>query len=209
MFSPALVYITAVISPGPNFILVSRFAASNSILSGIGASLGIWCVGLIFSTSSILGLALLLNQFPALSRIASILGAIYLLYIAFLLIKSALLSRRNKNSNSSGQSTSVQPLSTSFFKSFKMGFTTNIMNVKTIAFMISIFSSFLAHSSTVIDKVTIIAICSSFEIFWYSFVAFVFGQEGIRRLYLKFNSAIDLFLGVFLAFFAASNVWFM
>lgn len=41
MFAAALIYILAVMSPGPNFILVSRFAASNSIRAGIGASLGI------------------------------------------------------------------------------------------------------------------------------------------------------------------------
>ncbi|MDM5181850.1 LysE family transporter [Massilia sp. DJPM01] len=209
MFSPALVYIMAVISPGPNFILVSRFAASNSISAGIGASLGIWCVGLIFSTSSILGLALLLNQFPALNKIAGILGALYLLYIAYLLIKSALQSRKRQRDSAAAapvDGTPAAAASHSFFKSFKMGFITNITNMKTIAFMISIFSSFLAHSSTTMDKVTIIAICSSFEILWYSFVAFVFGQDAIRRIYLKFNSSIDLFLGLALIIFAASNI---
>ena len=203
----------AVISPGPNFILVSRFAAANSIASGIGASLGIWIVGLMFSTSSVLGLALVLNQFPQLNRIAAVLGALYLLYIAYLLIKSALKVRSTGESDVAAidvkheaPECAMKRSEGGFIQGFKLGFLTNITNVKTIAFMISIFSAFLSQTTTALDKVLIIAICSSFEIFWYSSVAFVFGQERMRHLYLKFNRAIDLSLGVFLIGFAASNV---
>ncbi|WP_136417910.1 LysE family transporter [Herbaspirillum sp. ST 5-3] len=213
MFSPALVYIMAVISPGPNFILVSRFAAANSIASGIGASFGIWVVGLMFSISSVLGLALLLGQFPQLNRAATILGALYLLYIAYLLIKSALNSKASDSTISTDfdtKETELQLLAkdgvSRFLQSFKMGFLTNITNMKTIAFMISIFSAFLSQSTTTMDKVLIIVICSSFEICWYSSVAFVFGQKRMRQLYFKFNRTIDLCLGLFLIGFAASNV---
>ncbi|MBA4195824.1 MAG: LysE family translocator, partial [Comamonadaceae bacterium] len=90
MFAAALIYILAVMSPGPNFLLVSRFAASNSIRAGVGASIGIVMVGLMFSISSVTGLALLIDRYPAFNRTATVLGAIYLLYIAFLLARSAI-----------------------------------------------------------------------------------------------------------------------
>ena len=76
MFAAALIYILAVMSPGPNFLLVSRFAASNSIRAGVGASIGIVMVGLMFSISSVTGLALLIDRYPAFNRTATVLGAI-------------------------------------------------------------------------------------------------------------------------------------
>ncbi|MGF6208215.1 threonine/homoserine/homoserine lactone efflux protein [Pseudomonas frederiksbergensis] len=38
MFSAALIYIMAVISPGPNFIIVSRFSSLHSVTAGVGAT---------------------------------------------------------------------------------------------------------------------------------------------------------------------------
>lgn len=199
MFAAALIYILAVISPGPNFILVSRSASSNSILAGVGASIGIVMVGLMFSSSSVMGLTKIIEEFPDFSRVATIAGAIYLLYIAFSLLKNSL-----RKSGTSRQSDEF--MEAGFLKSWKIGVTTNITNMKTIAFMVSIFASFLSVPRTGIEKATVIAICSSFEILWYSLVALIFGQSGMQRLYLRYNRQIDACLAVFLIFFAAENV---
>ncbi len=198
MFAAVLIYVLAVMSPGSNFILVSRFAASNSILAGIGASVGIWMVGLLFSTSSVLGLAVMIHSFPKFGALATIAGSIYLLYIAFILLRSALRSQ-------GGTQSAMDVGGVSFGRAWKMGVLTNITNMKTIAFMISIFASFLATSSTATDKATVIAICSTFEIAWYSSVALIFGQGLMQRMYFKYSRQIASGLGVFLIGFALQN----
>jgi threonine efflux protein len=199
MFSAVLIYILAVMSPGPNFILVSRFSAANSVLAGIGASIGIWMVGLLFSTSSVLGLAVIIYRFPMFGAIATILGALYLIYIAYTLLRST-LTPQPKTANAK------DIFRVDFYNALVMGIVTNITNMKTIAFMVSIFASFLSTSKTVVDKITVIAICSSFELLWYSLVALIFGYGIIRHFYLKNHRQIDTGLAVFLLFFALQNI---
>lgn len=200
MFAAALIYILAVMSPGPNFLLVSRFAASNSIRAGVGASLGIVMVGLMFSISSVTGLALLIERYPAFNRTATVLGALYLAYIAYLLARSA--ARPVAGLEEMPQVV----LQTGFWRAWRIGVLTNITNMKTIAFMISIFAGFLAVDRSLLEKSTVIAVCSTFEILWYSGVALVFGQGVVQRFYLRYNRQIDAFMALFLVLFAAQTV---
>ena len=123
MFTAALIYILAVISPGPNFIIVSRFASLGSVSTGIGATLGICTVGVFFSTISLLGLAALLHQYPAFSKVATLCGSAYLLYIAYSIIKSVL-------AKNTGTADSTTPRATSFAKAYRVGVITNISNMQ-------------------------------------------------------------------------------
>lgn len=200
MLAAALIYILAVMSPGPNFLLVSRCAASHSVRSGLGASLGIVMVGLVFSISSVTGLALLIGRYPGFQRTATLLGAAYLTYIAYLLASSAI------RPSTSDPTASASAPPTGFWRAWRMGVLTNITNMKTIAFMISIFAGFLAVDRSVLEKSAVIAICSTFELLWYGGVALVFGQGFVQRFYLRYNRQIDGFMAVFLVLFAAQTV---
>lgn len=200
MFAAALIYILAVMSPGPNFLLVSRFAASSSVRAGLGASFGIVIVGLMFSISSVTGLALLMDRYPTFNQTATWLGACYLTYIAYLLARSAIHPATNSQPDSIGAQT------TGFWRAWRIGVLTNITNMKTIAFMISIFAGFLATDRTLVEKSTVIAICSSFEVLWYCSVAVVFGRGVVQRFYLRYNRQIDACMAVFLVLFAAQTV---
>lgn len=198
MFTAALIYILAVISPGPNFIIVSRFASLGSVSTGIGATLGICTVGVFFSTISLLGLAALLHQYPAFSKVATLCGSAYLLYIAYSIIKSVL-------AKNTGTAESTAPGATSFAKAYRVGVITNISNMKTIAFMISIYAGFLSVPRSEIDKVLVVMLCSTLEVIWYSVVALLFGQGPIKALFLKYTRQIDVGLAVFLVAFSLNN----
>ncbi|MFT2112730.1 LysE family translocator [Marinomonas sp. 2405UD68-3] len=199
MFSAALIYILAVMSPGPNFILVSRGSVSNSVSSGIGSTVGICLVGLLFSISCVSGLALLLDRFPIVGLVATILGAIYLLYIAYSLLKSKPEDSIDENKNNSQE--------LNFIASIKAGIFTNIGNMKTIAFMISIFSGFLSVPRGLDEKILVILLCSSLEFLWYALVSIAFGQKVFKVIYVKYSKEIDKILGVFLIFFATNNIY--
>ncbi|NVZ28620.1 LysE family translocator [Pseudomonas gingeri] len=198
MFTAALIYILAVISPGPNFIIVSRFSSLGSVSTGIGATLGICTVGVFFSTISLLGLAALLHQYPAFSKVATLCGSAYLLYIAYSIIRSVL-------AKSTGTPESTGPGVTSFARAYRVGLITNISNMKTIAFMISIYAGFLSSPRSELDKVLVVLLCSTLEITWYSLVALLFGQGPIKALFLKYTRQIDVGLAVFLVAFSLNN----
>jgi len=201
MFTAALIYILAVISPGPNFIIVSRLSALQSITSGLGATLGICTVGVIFSTLSLLGIATILHSYPSLTTAAAILGAIYLLYIAFNIARSVM-----KNEYSIARDKDDTFLSKrDFISSYKTGFLTNITNMKTVAFMISIYAGFLAFPRSSSDKFLIVIICSTLEILWYSLVAVLFSRPQVKKAFLTHAKKIDIGLAVFLVLFAINT----
>lgn len=202
MFYAALIYILAVVSPEPNFILVSRYSSLGNIKLGISVTLGICSVGVLFSTLSLLGISSLLNYFPNFSNISVVLGAIYLIFIAYIIFKGTFSKNDNHQDN---QNNTI--ISNSLSNAYFIGAMTNLFNMKTIAFMISIYSGFLIVHRSTIEKISIVAICSSLEFFWYFVVALVFSKPLVQRVFFKHRKSIDRGLSLFLVLFALQNIY--
>lgn len=58
-----LIWLAAVVSPGPNFLVVSRLALSRSRGSAIGAAFGIAVGSLIYAALTMFGLSVLILRF--------------------------------------------------------------------------------------------------------------------------------------------------
>src|SRR5579863_5423615 len=71
----------AVISPGPDFALVSRNALRYSQKVGIMTSLGTGSGALFHATYCILGFAIIISQSVLLFNVIKYLGAAYLIYL--------------------------------------------------------------------------------------------------------------------------------
>ncbi|MBV4367257.1 LysE family translocator [Erwinia phyllosphaerae] len=203
MFYAAFIYIMAVISPGPNFILVSRYSALGSIKLGLAVTLGICTIGACFSTLSLLGLSSVIHLFPAFAKISVILGALYLLYIAW----AILLSTLQRKSVSDGDTAPDAEMAGGLGKAFRTGALTNVLNMKTIAFMISIYSGFLAVPRSITEQIVIVVICSSLEFSWYFFVTVIFSSQRIKSLFYRYRKVIDRGLALFLTLFAMQNIY--
>ncbi len=132
------------------------------------------------------------------SKVATLCGSAYLLYIAYSIIKSVL-------AKNTGTPENAGPGVTSFAKAYRVGVITNISNMKTIAFMISIYAGFLSSPRSDLDKVLVVLLCSTLEVTWYSLVALLFGQGPIKTLFLKYTRQIDVGLAIFLVAFSLNN----
>lgn len=203
MIYASLIYFLAVVSPGPNFVLVSRYSSMGSFKQGFAVTLGICTVSAIFSTISLLGLAATLRSFPYFTNLSVFLGSSYLIFIALsIFIGTFKLQKVPGEEGSVAENNAF-----SFSRSYRVGTLTNLFNMKTIAFMISIFSGFLAVPRSVLEQISIVFICSSLEFFWYSLVAFFFGRPFIRKVFYRHRISIDRSLALFLVLFAAQNVY--
>ncbi|GKW20063.1 threonine efflux protein [Pectobacterium araliae] len=203
MFYAVFIYIMAVISPGPNFILVSRYSALGSVKQGLAVTLGICSVGACFSILSLLGLSSIIHVFPSFSKVSVVLGALYLIYIAYIILRSTF-----NRETSTGPDTHPDEV---FFggmkKAYFTGALTNVFNMKTIAFMISIWSGFLAVTRSPTEQIVAVIICSALEFSWYFFVALIFGRPTIKRFFFRYRTGIDRGLAVFLTMFATQNIY--
>ncbi|MEO3323770.1 LysE family translocator [Enterobacter cloacae] len=203
MFYAVFIYLMAVISPGPNFILVSRYSALGSIKLGLAVIFGICTVGVFFSTLSLLGLSSVIHLFPAFSKVSVVFGAVYLIYIAYVVFISTLQS---KNTRGEGEDLGGR-IKSGTAAAFKIGALTNILNMKTIAFMISIYSGFLSVPRSIYEQVAVVLICSSLEFSWYFFVAIVFSRSAVKTAFYRYRRFIDRGLALFLVLFAFQNVY--
>lgn len=202
MFYAAFIYIMAVISPGPNFILVSRYSALGSVKLGLAVTLGICVIGAFFSTVSLLGLSGIIHTFPAFAKLSVVLGAMYLLYIAYVILRSTWQSKNTAPDNRANE-----VISQGIIKAFRTGAVTNVFNMKTIAFMISIYSGFLAVPRSASEKILVVVICSSLEFSWYFIVAMLFARPSIKLLFYRYRTTIDRGLALFLTLFAMQNIY--
>ncbi len=92
----ALVMLAGQFTPGPDFLLVLKTSLNDGKRAGSLTSLGISTGLLIHCTIAMTGLAWLLESNSTIGVTVKYLGSVYLLFIAYNLIKN-----RNKNSSQS------------------------------------------------------------------------------------------------------------
>ena len=131
----ASAHLFAVISPGPDFILVTRqsflYGRNSAVTTSLGISLGI----LFHVLFCIFGFSIIIVSHQYLLDLLKILCSFYLLYLGLnsFFLKNQFQSKKNNN-------TSNNHLKISKWNSFRIGFLTNILNIKATFFFISIYS---------------------------------------------------------------------
>ncbi len=184
------VFLLALASPGPDFMIVSAVAISRGKNAGIRASAGI-ATGVIFYTAlSMMGFGELIKLTPSLIIALKVLGGFYLMYLGKLLWKmetgqNALINGRIRD-----------PYSTALL--------TNITNPKAILFFISLFSLVITPVTTLHTKIAIITLMGAVAFIWFCCVALIFSHFSLHKRYARWQKYIDRVAAVFLFAF---GVW--
>mgnify|MGYP001793563557 CR=1 FL=1 len=82
------VHLMVMISPGPNFILLSTTALSVGRPTAVRAALGIAVGSLIWMTAAALGVSIILETLPVLGLLLKVAGGLYLIYLGIKLLSS-------------------------------------------------------------------------------------------------------------------------
>jgi len=118
--------------PGPDIIYVLLQSVSNGKKYGIVASLGLVSGIIVHTTLVAFGVSALINQSPKLLLLLKIIGAAYLLYLAF----KSYFSSEEINIQNKVKKRKVLSL-------FKQGFIMNVVNPKVSIFFLAFFPGFL------------------------------------------------------------------
>ena len=168
-----ILHVAAMMSPGPNVLLVSQLAASDRARSAVFAALGVACGATLWATCAVLGVNVVFAAFPGLRLALQVAGGAYLLYVAIRLWRS-------NGAASVGRASSV-----SSWAGFRLGFLTNITNPKVALFFGSVFAtSFPAAPSpflqaSAVGMVVLNALC------WHTLLAYLFSRERVRAAYAR------------------------
>lgn len=84
--SMLLVFTVAIVSPGPNFILVVNRSLSDSRRTGFYSAFGVATGSGVFAVAGLLGLLVLITTLPLFSAFIRYLGGGYLLYLGITMV---------------------------------------------------------------------------------------------------------------------------
>lgn len=172
-------------SPGPDFFIVMKNAL-RSRLSGYATSLGVATAILIHVAYCIAGVGLIISQSILLFQVIKILGALYLLYLSYQLLKT---KRQEKAQEIEKWETC------SFYKSFQEGFITNVMNPKATLFFLSVFTQVISPETSILTQIFYGWTIAITALVWFILLSSIINQKYIRKNIQKWEFYIHKIMG--------------
>lgn len=175
-------------SPGPSFLLVARTAAAQSRSQGVAAALGMGVGGMLFALIALAGLHVILTQAPTFYMAVRVVGALYLMYLGFKIIKGA-------KSPLLAVSVLEASQNKTHWKSLGVGLATQLSNPKTAVVYASVFTSLLPAAFSLTFGVFLVALVFLIEAGWYVIVALILSSAKLRQGYLQRKLVVDVLAG--------------
>jgi len=197
------IYAAIVVSPGPNFALISRMALQGRTYAARGAVIGLASAATFYAILAMVGLAALLNEISWLVRVVQIIGGLYLIYLGLLSWRSpkTIASQTQQNGFIAASSLLKETVA-----GFKMGVAVNLSNPKGIAFFVGLYAVAVPADSSISTRVAILLGGALLELGWYSIVAGFLSKNSFRDIYSKFGVWIERTIGSALIIFGGKMV---
>ena len=167
----ALAHFVALLSPGPDFFLLVGYATRYRMRGSAGL-----CVGIAFGNGLYILLAIIgwgiLRQLPLLFTIIELLGALYLLWIGSLLIRS----RPQTLTGADARSTCP-----GFGKQLLLGLGSSLLNPKNALFYLALMTALLGPSVTLLQQTMSGIWMTSVVLCWDLLIVMFIGLPQIQR----------------------------
>lgn len=179
------IHAVALISPGPDFAIITRLSIVSGRHSGLWGAAGVAAAIGIYVLISVLGLSLVLAALPSLSRVLSVTGALYLGWLGVQCLRSKGQLPQAQSQQRAG-------------KAFMTGFLTNLLNPKAMLYFGSILSQALTLNLSTTDVVSLWFLLVGESFLWFGFVALMFSSqrvlEWLRHRMLWFDRIVGAVL---------------
>lgn len=184
--SITLALMLGAISPGPAFIYVAKNSIAISRKHGLFTALGTGTGAAIFGLLAVMGLQAILLAVPSAYLALKICGGLYLLWLAFKIIKHAKEPMQSSNGT-------AEPMS--YKQAYRSGLIMQMSNPKIAIILASIFTALLPKDIPTYFYVVLPILCFFIDAGWYSLVAVALSAEGPRKVYLKSKAIFDRIAG--------------
>ena len=184
--SIAFALVLGAVSPGPAFIYVAKNSIAVSRKHGLFTALGTGTGAALFGLLAVLGLQAILLAVPSAYLILKICGGIYLLWLAYKIIRHA----KEPISMDNDASTRM-----SFPQAYRSGLVVQLSNPKIAIILASVFTALLPKEIPTYYYFVLPILCFFIDAGWYSLVAMALSAEKPRQVYLKFKKVFDRIAG--------------
>jgi threonine/homoserine/homoserine lactone efflux protein len=186
------VYLTAVVSPGPNTFIVTRLALSEGRRPAWVAVLGIAFGNLGWLILVLGGAHVLFDRAPELVEGLRIIGGLYLGWLGVRALRATI-----RGGDVMTRMSGPAPVGSSF----RAGFITSLTNPNTLPFYLSLLGVTVAPAMPLWVRFAaaggVLVLC----VLWYASLAFGFSSETVQAGYRRWTRVINLLLaGLLIAF---------
>ncbi|POR56399.1 threonine/homoserine/homoserine lactone efflux protein [Paraburkholderia eburnea] len=201
----AVVYLFALISPGPNFFMVTQLSLAGRRGLGIASAFGVGAGSTLWAALAMLGFAAVLQKIDWLYQGVRVAGALYLLWFGLKLLRSGV--RKAPAETIAAPDVPLAPLPPpdrrTWLRTWRAGFLTCLTNPKSCVFWTSVFAAmFPAHPPTWFYGAAL-ALVASMSFGWHASLALLFADHRTQRGYKRLRRPIDAFCGTALIGLAA------
>jgi len=187
LIAVAVFTVLAVISPGADFAMVTRSSYAQGRKAGLAAAVGIALGVQVHVLYTVLGIAVIISQSPALFMAMKVLGAGYLIYLGY----QSLTNTKRIHLDDLGQGQGRGSL-----RALRTGFFTNALNPKTMLFVISAYTQVVQPGSSLAQDFAYGAFMSFAHWLWFSLVAVFFSSAALRLAMIERQRVVDRLIGV-------------
>lgn len=187
----AAAHALAVMSPGPDFVIVSRQTLAHGRAAGLRTALGVACGIAIHVSYSLFGLAWAIHRYPPLLAGLRIVGAGLLLWIGW----GALRARPAPPA--------AEAPAHAASRDFGVGFLTNALNVKAMLFFVALCSAVLGSAVSTGLRLALGAWMIFATGAWFCFLAWTLGHPQLRGRLRAWSHWIDRGMGTILLLLGA------
>ena len=182
-------------SPGPSVVVILGFVFSGGRKSGISASighgLGVFCYAILCA----FGLGFLIEIYDTFFTVVQFLGAFFLLYLSFVIIKGSIVEKKTSHNVINIDSEKNR---------FIEGFLIAILNPKIAVFFLSLFSQFLSSEQTHITHLFMALLAGGIDTIVYCIIVILASTKGTASFLENHGSKVSLIFGIMLIFLSLS-----
>lgn len=184
----------ALLSPGPDFLLVVKSGIRNRKNRAVGVAFGIASANAIYIFLCIVGVGEILSRSLPLMRVLKFLGGVFLCYVAFM----ALRAKKGDYAYIGAASACDAGAKASFLGEYLTGFISGITNPKNLIFYLSLFSVVLNRNIGLSLKVALGLWMTVLVFLWDAFILFVLAQDRVRKAFSRIAFYVDKAAGTIL-----------
>lgn len=184
--SVAAISLLAAISPGPDFAVLTRNCMKGTFRTGFLTALGITTALFIHITYCLLGIALIIQESPALFNLLKYLGAAYLFYLGILMLKEK---------TSPEGTPEVAAITKKKRNPFLSGFLCNLLNPKATLFVLSLFAQFVDPNTHFLSKLLLGGVFALVTFSWFLFLSYLITHRMLQKHFARFQFFITKGMG--------------
>ena len=182
-------------SPGPSVVVILGFVFSGGRKSGISASIGHGLGVFGYALLCAFGLGFLIETYGTFFTVVQFLGAFFLLYLSFIIIKGSIVEKKTSHDVINIDSEKNR---------FIEGFFIAILNPKIAVFFLSLFSQFLSSEQTHITHLFMAILAGGIDTIVYCIIVILASTKGTASFLENHGPKVSLIFGIMLIFLSLS-----